>query len=247
MNIFWTLYRLISLSAEKSAYEQLFRHRHISVSSFFILKRLHNILPGLKTIIDVGANQGQFCIAARYRFPDAAIHSYEPVPDTFKILASNVGNNSHIKLSQLALGEKEGVIQFYQNKYSHVSSALKVSSTNTQEKYNLGVEKVIEVLVSTLDKEFKNASLEGPVLLKLDVQGYEESVLKGGKEFLKSVDYILIELPFVQLYENQLSFTEINVYLNSLGFMLHRPMDYNLGQQSQIIEMDALYGRSSNV
>ncbi len=245
MNINWTLYRLLSLFSDKSSYAQLFRHKHLSASSFLILKKVHQIEPGLKTIVDVGGNQGQFCIAARHRFPAAAIHSYEPVPDTFEVLTGNVGKNKDIKLNQLALGNQEGAIQFYQNKYSHVSSALKISPDNEQEKYNLGVEKVIEVPVSTLDKEFKGKNLARPLLLKLDVQGYEKSVLEGGGKFLESVDYILIELPFVQLYENQLSFTEINGYLNSVGFVLQQPMDFNLGQGSQIIEMDALYRRTS--
>lgn len=247
MNFNWTLYRLISLFSHKSSYVQLFRYRHLSASSFLILKKAHQIEPKLKTIVDVGGNQGQFCLAARHRFPEAAIYSYEPVPDTFEVLITNVGSNKNIYLNQLALGAQEGVIQFYQNKYSHVSSALKVSPNNDQEKYNLGVEKVIEVPISTLDKEFEGVALKRPILLKLDVQGYEKSVLEGGAKFLEIVDYILIELPFVQLYENQLSFTEINGYLNELGFTLQQPMDFNLGQGGQIIEMDALYRRTANV
>ncbi|WP_373515404.1 FkbM family methyltransferase [Persicitalea sp.] len=244
MNLNWTLYRLLSLFSDKSSYSQLLRYKHISVSSFLILRKLHALVPELKTIVDVGANQGQFCIAARHRFPQAAIHSYEPVPDTFKVLSSNVGKAGNIQLNQLALGHEEGVIPFHQNKYSHVSSILKVSSENDQSKYNIGVEKVIEVPISTLDRQFNHQKSQGPVLLKLDVQGYEKSVLEGGPEFVKQVDFILIEMPFVQLYENQLSFTEINDYLNSIGFTLRQPMDFNLGKGNQIIEMDALYQRT---
>ena len=188
MNINWTLYRLLSLFSDKSSYAQIFRYKHLSVSSFLILRKLYQVEAELKTIVDVGGNQGQFCIAARHRFPKAAIYSYEPVPDTFEVLTKNVGKSKGIKLNQLALGNQEGVIQFYQNKYSHVSSALKVSPDNEQEKYNLGVEKVIEVPISTLDKEFEGVNMQRPLLLKLDVQGYEKSVLEGGGNFLTSVD-----------------------------------------------------------
>ncbi len=247
MNFNWTLYRLISLFSDRSAYAQLLRYKHLSASSFLILKKLHQTVPKLETIIDVGANQGQFCIAAKHRFPQATIHSYEPVPDTFKVLSSNVGENTGIKLNQLALGDKEGVIQFYQNKYSHASSALKINPDNELGKLNLEIEKVIQVPVSTLDHEFDGKTLDGPVLLKLDVQGYEKSVLEGGGKFLNSVDYILIEVSFVQLYENQITFTEINGYLNTLGFTLQQPMDFYLSQGSQIIEMDALYRRASGI
>jgi FkbM family methyltransferase len=187
---------------------------------------------------------GQFSIAARYRFPDALIHSFEPVPDTFNILLKNIGSRvPNVHLHKMALGSEVGEISFYQNNYSHVSSALPISTDNKQDKYQVGLAKTIKVPVSTLDKEFDTMLFDAPILLKLDVQGYEKVVLEGGNNFLKKVKYVLLEMPFTKLYENQFTFTEINDYLVSCGFEMHQPLDFNYGTNFQIIEMDALYKR----
>lgn len=244
-NYLWLLYRVLSVLTDPSSWRQYIRYQKISFSSFLINKTLYSIDPSLNVIIDVGANMGQFCIAAKYRFPDATIHSYEPVPDTFDILVKNArGKAKDLHFHKKALGAEVGEISFYQNKYSHVSSALEVSKSNNQEKYHLGLEKVIKVPVSTLDEEFKDADFHGPILLKLDVQGYEKVVLQGGSNFLEKVDYILLEMPFVKLYENQFSYTEINDYLVSIGFEMFQPLDFNYGVNFHIIEMDALYKRA---
>jgi len=51
---------------------------------------LNERLSDLKSILDIGANVGFFCIAARSRYPGATIHAYEPNPRTLPFLQSNV-------------------------------------------------------------------------------------------------------------------------------------------------------------
>jgi hypothetical protein len=83
--------------------------------------------------------------------------------------------------------------------------------------------------------------IKGTSLLKLDVQGYELEVLKGGEKTLTNLDYILIEANLEQLYVNQPSFTQVNNYLNSKGFELSDMLDFNLGAKNKYIEIDLLY------
>lgn len=76
--------------------------------------------------------------------------------------------------------------------------------------------------------------------LKLDIQGYELTVLQNSVETLKNTLVIHIEVMFVPFYKKQALFGDIDVFLRSQGFMLHK-----LGEihqtQAQMYWTDAVY------
>ncbi len=118
---------------------------------------------------------------------------------------------------------------------------LNISSDNVH--YPKGSElNQIDVEIKTLDSlSLFDGKNKGTSLLKLDVQGYELEVLKGGEKTLTILDYILVEANLEQLYVNQPSFTQVNNYLNSKGFELSDMLDFNLGAKNKYIEIDLLY------
>ena len=77
-----------------------------------------------KTVIDVGANIGQFAIAAAKLFPNIQIHSFEPLPKTVTLLNKQVRKLKNITVYPLALGDNEGEITFNVNADSRSSSIL---------------------------------------------------------------------------------------------------------------------------
>jgi tRNA G46 methylase TrmB len=79
---------------------------------------------GIKTIIDIGANEGQFIDKISKILPDANIYSFEPLKDSFVKLKKNTRNNKNITAYNFALGdeEKENIIN--RNEYSPSSSLL---------------------------------------------------------------------------------------------------------------------------
>ncbi|MBS0338828.1 MAG: FkbM family methyltransferase, partial [Proteobacteria bacterium] len=93
--------------------------------------------------------------------------------------------------------------------------------------------------------------------LKLDVQGAELMVLQGAERTLEDVVMVQVEVEFVELYENQPLFADVDRYLRSRGFMFHtfrstgtrcfkpllRDGDPNIGL-NQILWSDAVYVRS---
>ena len=99
---------------------------------------------------------------------------------------------------------------------------------------------IIEVDIFRMD-DFPSLHIREPVLLKLDVQGYEKNALQGAKKILRHIDYIALEVSFVKLYENQPLFDELHEYLKTLGFELLVPVDINEGDNLAIFEMDVLY------
>ena len=99
--------------------------------------------------------------------------------------------------------------------------------------------------MSTLDEQLGSAILKGPVLLKLDVQGFEPQVLEGASNTLSKVDYVLLESSFHPLYEGEKTFVEILSMMAARGFEFSRPLGWlEDPRNDEILQMDALFMRS---
>ncbi len=68
-------------------------------------------------------------------------------------------------------------------------------------------------------------NLNSPDFLKMDIQGAELEVLKNGTNKLNNLLAIQLEVSYFNLYENQPSFGEVDVYLRKIGFVPHRFLD----------------------
>lgn len=213
-----------------------------SIASSQIVYGIRNMNIEISTIIDVGANIGQFANASKHFYPDAAIHSFEPVPDCFENLKKNTQSLKGVNLYNVALGSKEGSLRFYQNEHSHASSALPVSNYQKENVPITRNTKEIDVTAAILDTFIFKTLLPQPVLLKMDVQGFEMEVLIGGKEFLKKVDYVLLETSFTAMYEKEPLFDDLHTFLKIEGFELLVPLDF-LRANGKILQMDVLYKR----
>ena len=135
-----------------------------------------------ETVIDVGACYGTHELLAG--FPDAYHVLIEPVvtlePHLQKILTRHRGEYHLVALSD-AKGE-----MLLSVPGSGVAGAALVDKAS---------DKTVSVPVETLDGLFGGRrDLQGPVLLKTDCQGYDLAVMKGGKEFLKRVDVVVMEV-----------------------------------------------------
>ena len=172
--------KILSAAGKKPTY--LFK-KGSSISSVQIVQSLKKYIPKIDLLIDVGANQGQFALAAIEEYKQALIYSFEPLPDIFPVLKSNTSKHRNITVHNFALGDLEGEINFFKNQHSHASSILKVSEfqkdvlpeTSTQSMICVDIKKLDVLLGNTI------ATASGTILLKLDVQGYEKNVLTGAK------------------------------------------------------------------
>lgn len=233
--------RLLQIINNPGALRGLFTLRgNFSISSFRINAVVAAYQSIFHTIIDVGANMGQFAFAAAQRFPMAEIYCFEPAPDVYRILKDNLKNFPKIHFNNCAIGNENGKIPFYQNELTLASSALPMHEKNIHPNCDAKRSNIIEVDVFRMD-DFPSLHISEPVLLKLDVQGYEKNALQGAEKTLKYIDYIALEVSFVQLYENQPLFDELHEYLKALGFELLVPVNVNEGNNLAIVEMDVLY------
>jgi FkbM family methyltransferase len=196
------------------------------------------------TILDVGANVGQFALAAALHFPDSIIYSFEPLLDVFNELQENTRRKKNIKAFNCALGNHNGQISFHRNYYTRLSSSLNIHKNNDNPRYKENKISLINVDIYRLDDLKQQLVFRPPVLLKLDVQGMEMDVLEGSIDTLVDIDFLLCELPLVPLYDNQPLFDDIHYFTRNLGYKLVAPLFINKGTGGKVIEMDVLYSKT---
>ncbi|WP_436486904.1 FkbM family methyltransferase [Chitinophaga sp. ARDCPP14] len=214
-----------------------------SVASTQILHNCRHYIPSLGVIIDAGANQGQFAMAASHFYPQARIHSFEPLPGVFSLLQRNTRRLTNINTYNMALGNSTGTLEFYSNAYSHASSALHVSDLQKNMLPKTANSNRIQVPVQRLDDLRHKVPFIPPVLLKMDVQGFEKEVLKGALQSLRQIDYLLFETSFVQMYDGEPLFDEMHHFVKELGFDFIAPVGFLQSEKLQILQMDLLYKR----
>ena len=197
-----------------------------------------------KSIIDIGANEGQFSDRMRTLFPSATIFAFEPLPKVFQQLSNNFKNDPCFKAHNLALGQESGSLTLQESDYSPSSSFLNPTASLRENFEDAGIIQEITVQIETLDGIFDEVRLDGPLLIKIDVQGFEDQVIRGGSSTLKLADMIICELSFVELYQGQMLFEGIYQKFVEMGFRYAGSIDQvNSPDTNQILQSDGVFIR----
>lgn len=190
------------------------------------------------SIVDVGGNVGQFSLFASHRWPKAVIHAFEPIPDQADRFAAVHGNR--VTLHRCALGEQATTLPIHIASRKDSSSLLPLGK---RQKAMFAMDEVgtIDVPVKRLDSVLSSEDLPKPALLKIDVQGFEYEVLRGGGELLRHFSHIYVEASFVELYEGQKLFGEIEKILKAKGFKLAAEFNVSRDTDGEKVQSDLLY------
>lgn len=241
------IHKLFSLLENTDTIKALLTWPKFSMTSFNVGSRLakQGRVPG--TVIDVGAHVGEFAVASAKLFPKVRVYSFEPVPQSFEKLQKNVSRLNHVTVYPLALGDREGEITLRVNADSQQSSALSLAKARRDAFPDAWETHLIEVKVSTLDRVFADVAFQDPVLLKLDVQGYEAQAIRGGTETLQRVDCVIVEASFRPTYEGELLFMDLVRMMEERHFRFECPVNFYAAPGSgEIFEMDALFVRADS-
>jgi len=188
-----------------------------------------------KTIIDVGANEGQFASMASKMFPQSRLYCFEPLPAAFKSLAAWVESRpeGNVKLFNMALGDKDGMVEMYYHTEHSPSSSLLPTTSNTEMIYPVTKhQKSISVPLKTLDHALLEYSDEitEDLLIKMDVQGYENRVIRGGRKIFGRAKAVILEVCLDSLYEKQAKFSDIVQMMDEYGFRYNSSFGVQNGQ-----------------
>jgi FkbM family methyltransferase len=167
-------------------------------------------------VLDVGANSGQTISQLLAVLKQPIIHAFEPGRLAFLALQDVHGGRQNVTLNQLALGMQRGAMRLNENSESKLSSllSLAVEWGSIQDSY--------DVDVLTPDEYCAANSIRAIDLLKIDTQGFDMEVLKGGHSMVSSgrVRLILIELHFYAIYNGSPRPDQIYGLLADVGFEL---------------------------
>lgn len=205
------------------------------------------VLDGLEldTIVDVGANRGQFALCARRLFPEAQIFSFEPLEKPSGTYRKVFDRDPRTRLFTKAIAATEGSAAMHVTRWD-VSSSLLPIAKGQQENFPFSDEARREtVSVAKLADEITPGTLQGNCMLKIDVQGSELSTLEACSDLLGAFRYVYVEASFVELYVGQALASDVIAHLLNRGFSLICVANLSYGQSRRPIQADFLFARTS--
>jgi len=216
------LKRLIPESSKKLLREKL--GVPSQESSFKNIRNL-GFSPGY--CLDIGAYEGNWTRDFKQIFPGCAILMLEGQTLKEAALIKTKETFKDVDYKIALLGAAEANVTF--NIYETASSVL-------SEHHSTNAKTESRSLIS-LDKLYSANAFKKPDIIKIDTQGYELEILKGGKETLKYAEFVLLEVSFLDVYVNAPLVTEVLNFMDDCGFVVYdictlmkRPLDKALFQ-----------------
>ena len=136
-------------------------------------------------VVDVGAHIGILTMFSSVLVGDSGkVFSFEPEAENFSLLCKNIAKNgiNNVKCINLALGNKNGKSKLYFNRDNDGGHALWDVGKHPFNNISRENPKTVDIQVSTLDHVFESLNIDAPRLLKIDAEGLEYEILKGGKK-----------------------------------------------------------------
>ncbi|MDR3468652.1 MAG: FkbM family methyltransferase [Xanthobacteraceae bacterium] len=172
-----------------------------------------------RTIVDIGANRGQFALFARLLNPSAAIIVFEPLEAPRAVLTELLGADPRVRCHGVAVGALSHDATFFVTAKDDSSSLLPVADRQ-REIFGTVESSTATVPVRRLSQVVSPSDLEEPSLLKIDVQGSELDVLRGSEDLLGRFAAIYVECSYLPLYQNQALAKDVISWLEERGFVL---------------------------
>ena len=214
--------------------DDFFLHYQDDTSRILMLAHERGYAP--MHIIDVGAYEGKFTLSVLDIFPDTHVYMFEPQESKRKALERICSDHSNVTLNTVLLDEtKREDVPFYL-----MESGSSILFENTTHRRTL-----THIDTDTLDSFFTSPA--GDYLIKHDTQGYELSVLNGGKEVLKHASMVIIEASLVEYNIGAPTPYDIMSFMHQNGFVL-----YELGGMKRnateklLFQFDMFFCRNNN-
>lgn len=203
----------------------------------FYLKLRVGLQGDSLVVYDIGAAKGivSTCLA---KLPNViAVHAFEPIPEVYDKLVRNIQPFSKVYCHNVALGNFDGSSTMYVSNKSDSSSLLPMAELHKAQIPGTELAHQIQVPVVCLDNYVEVHKLPIPQLVKIDVQGYEKTVLEGGTKTIRQAKHCILEMSFQPLYEESPLFDDMYRLMCDLGFKLiglSSPLSGKSGLQLQV-------------
>lgn len=193
------------------------------------------------TIVDIGANKGQFSLVMKKNFPKASILAFEPLQQPFLTYSKIFKGDRCVKIFNSAIAPNTGIVEINVSKSCDSSSLLEIS--DLQDEMFPGTSAIGSENITTgpLDSFVSKEQIKGASLLKLDVQGFELEALQGCNSLLGLFDMVYCECSFLELYTGQALAPEIIKFMAREGFVLQGFNNVAYAKDGSTIQADFIF------
>ena len=146
-----------------------------------------------------------------------------------------------------ALGGADESMEMHMNDFTPSSSLLPIADLHVQAFPYTAKEYMKRVEIKKLDIVAEELHLDDNLLIKMDVQGYEDRVIRGGQSVISRARVLIVETSFQLLYDGQLLFEDIYDILLKMGFryvgnleQLRSPLD------GSVLQADSIFIKEGN-
>jgi FkbM family methyltransferase len=199
----------------------------------------------IRTVLDVGANRGQYRDFLRYQVGfEGEIISFEPIPELARRLENESKKDPKWRVFPYALGSVDSMSTLNVAKSDALSSFLDSNHqhvTNLRDK-NIVVRK-IPVRIRQLESlvpELGLASVLNQTYLKLDTQGFDLEVVKGAGHWINELAALQSEVPCLRIYEGAADLHETLRQLCAYGYQITGMFAVNREEHLRMIDFDCV-------
>jgi FkbM family methyltransferase len=202
----------------------------------FVKSRIRGSLP---IVFDVGANRGDYSaeIIASFGCENIRLYCFEPSITAFGLLNGELSKCQNVKLYNFGFGDKTETVKLYS--CSEGAGSASVINTHYHNMDNSHI--VEEIELTTLDEFCNTHNIRKIDFMKMDVEGYELNILRGGSKLINSasVDFIQFEFGFPSI-ESRVFFKDIFSYLSG-NYYVYRSLYDGLIEIDHYDYKDELY------
>tara|TARA_B100001094_G_C18128867_1_gene771078 strand:- start:906 stop:1556 length:651 start_codon:yes stop_codon:yes gene_type:complete len=191
-----------------------------------------------KSILDIGAHTGQFHGWSKRVWPDVGVFMIEANPlhkDTLNKLATVNGDSSLIA----ALGDEVREVTFYTR-----SDKPQTEGNSYYKEHNYwDIPQLVQeskVMLKRLDDIFEDDAVFD--LIKVDTQGSELDILKGGENLVSRASAIILEVSYIEYNEGAPSQQETLDYMKEIGFTQKMSIGEHYNGE-EVVQKDLLFLR----
>jgi FkbM family methyltransferase len=178
------------------------------------VQKISNIIgnKNVDVVFDVGANCGFFSYFVKKMYPNAKIYLFEASPELTEIIKLNMKNFKDCEIINKAVSSSSNEkVTFYINPEDQQTNSMNAESVRPY--CETQIEK-LDIDAVGLDDFCNERNINSIDLMKVDIQGSENKLLKGAENIIKKIEYSVFELSFFDLNSNPYnilqSLTELN-------------------------------------
>ena len=199
---------------------------------------------GIRCILDVGANAGQYRDFVRQRVGfQGEIHSFEPLPSLANSLLERAKGDPAWHIHPHALGNQDTTLEINVMSRDTFSSFLEPNTAESMgfsdsnkviAREMVSLKRLDDVLKDWHEIDFRS------VYLKVDTQGFDLEVLRGAANLLRSLRGFQIELSVLPIYKGAPGYLDMLRQLNDWGFHISGLFPISHDSMLRAIEFDCV-------